>query len=319
MADKKTEYTGKSIKVLEGLEGVRQKFDVIEIANKIKRQGDILTLSKELKIDYGSLKRAAEEGRILKLFPNINKSKVTPLARLRTNRDLSAFSQINNINNLSTRGLYSVVKKWNTSLQRNPLAILTKKEHNIIIGSLLGDSNIKKRDRNSCFRMAHSVKQEGYIKWKIGSFNFLGTSEYTKRKRIINNRGVEMIYFSTKTHPIFNYYRNLFYPNGIKKLSSEILSQLNSQSLAIWICDDGSYETRQGYIILCTNSYSLEEHKLMKEFFRKKFNLDPTIGFRDGKYYYLRFKQEDTKKLIEIVRSYIPESMLYKIGETKNV
>jgi len=53
----------------------------------------------------------------------------------------------------------------------------------------------------------------------------------------------------------------------------------------------------------------------MKKFFNEKFGLNPTIGFRDGKYYYLRFKQDDSKKLIEIVRPFIPESMKYKIGE----
>ena len=124
-----------------------------------------------------------------------------------------------------------------------------------------------------------------------------------------------MIYLSTATHPVFNYYRRLFYSTGRKNITKEILEQLNPRSLAIWICDDGSYETRQGYIILCTNSYTLDEHKLMKEFFNEKFDLNPTIGFRDGKYYYLRFKQDDTKKLINIIKSFIPESMLYKIGE----
>jgi len=54
--------------------------------------------------------------------------------------------------------------------------------------------------------------------------------------------------------------------------------------------------------------------KDLLEVFNGKFGLDPIIGFRDGKYYYLRFKQEDTKKLIEIIKPFIPSSMLYKIG-----
>ena len=57
----------------------------------------------------------------------------------------------------------------------------------------------------------------------------------------------------------------------------------------------------------------------MKEFFNKKFGLDPTIGFRDGKYYFLRFKKDDSKRLISLIKSFIPESMKYKIGERKNV
>ena len=142
-------------------------------------------------------------------------------------------------------------------------------------------------------------------------------SEFEQRKRIINEREVNMIYLATKTHPVFNYYRNLFYTNGRKKITLEILNQLTPRSLAVWICDDGSYDNRQGYIVLCTNSFSFEEHELMKEFFNERFGLDPTIGFRDGKYYYLRFKQADTKKLIEIIKPFILNSMLYKIGGIK--
>ncbi|MEK6936385.1 MAG: hypothetical protein AABW67_06370, partial [Nanoarchaeota archaeon] len=69
------------------------------------------------------------------------------------------------------------------------------------------------------------------------------------------------------------------------------------------------------YIILCTNAYTLEEHNLMKEFFIKKFGLNPTIGFRDNKYYYLRFKKDDSNKLIQIIKPFISKSMIYKIGE----
>jgi len=134
---------------------------------------------------------------------------------------------------------------------------------------------------------------------------------------MINERKVTMINLSTKTHPVFNYYRNLFYGSDKKIITREILDQLNPRSLAIWICDDGSYDNTQGYIVLCTNSFSLEEHKLMKKFFNEKFGLDPTIGFRDNKYYYLRFKQDDSKKLIKIIKPFITDSMIYKIGENK--
>ena len=40
MVDKST-YKAEQIKVLEGLEGVRKRFNVIELSNSVKRQGDI--------------------------------------------------------------------------------------------------------------------------------------------------------------------------------------------------------------------------------------------------------------------------------------
>lgn len=64
-----------------------------------------------------------------------------------------------------------------------------------------------------------------------------------------------------------------------------------------------------------TSIDSLKEHQIIKKYFEKVWDLNPTIGFRDKKYYYLRFKQEDTRKLISIIKPFIPNSMKYKIGE----
>ncbi len=311
MAEK---YTGEDIKVLEGLEGVRENFDVVELSRKIQKKKDFLVLSQELKIKPRSLKLAVEEGRILSFFPKIHKSKANALSRLKTNRELRLFSNKYNVYEISARKLYKLVKKWNLDIQKNPLIVLSQKEHDLIIGSLLGDASIRRRERYSCFRVSHSIKQRKYINHKLNMLDNFKISEFQERKRIINAVEVNMIHLTTYTHPVFNYYRNLFYQNNIKKITREILNQLNPRSLAIWICDDGSYDNRQGYIILCTNSYSLEEHKLIKQFFNEKFRLDPTIGFRDGKYYYLRFKQGDSKKLIKIIEPFIPKSMLYEIG-----
>ena len=57
----------------------------------------------------------------------------------------------------------------------------------------------------------------------------------------------------------------------------------------------------------------------MKNFFIDRFGLNPSIGFRDGKYYYLRFSKSDSKRFCEIVKPFIPEFMSYKIGGIKNV
>ena len=310
----KSEYTGKQIQVLEGLEGVRKRFDVVELSKKIKKKGDLLILSKELKLKPRSLQLAVDEGRILSLIPKVEKSKAGILARLRTDREVKIFADKYDLNKTPARKLIKLIRTWNLEIQKNPHLLVTQEEHDLIIGSLMGDASIRQREKNSCFRFSHSVKQKDYSEWKAHFLKEFNISEFREVKRRIRNLFIHAIDFSTKTHPVFNYYRDLFYKTGRKLITQEILDQLNPRSLAIWICDDGSYDNRQGYIILCTNSYGLEEHKLMKGFFNMKFGIDPTIGFRDGKYYYLRFKQNDTKKLIKIIKPFMPKSMLYKIG-----
>ncbi len=308
------EYGAKNIKVLEGLEAVRNCFDIFEIEKSIKRKGDVFELSQKLKVKPRSLNLAISEARILRHFPDIHKSKANALSRLRTDRELIKFSNIYNVEKLQVRELYKLVKKWNYDIQHSPLMLVTAEENNLIIGSLLGDASIRQREKNSCFRFSHSIAQRDYAEWKKKIMSNFELSEFREVKRRIKNGFIHAVDFSTKTHPIFNYYRNLIYKSGIKKVTPELLIQLNPASLAVWICDDGSYSKKQGYIILCTNSFSMEEHNLMKEFFNRRFGLNPTVGFRDGKYYYLRFKQEDSKKLINIVKPFIPFCMLYKIG-----
>ena len=313
-AGKKSDYQGKNIKVLEGLEGVRRKFDVVELSKKVKKHGDILVLSQELKIRPRILKSAIHEGRVRGLILSVQKSKAGILSGLRTDREIEIFSSKFDIKDTSPKKLLNLVRSWKLDLEKNPKLLLSDLEHDLVIGSLLGDASIRKRDRNSCFRVSHSVKQRDYLKWKKDILENFDFSEFSQKKRVINGRDVEMISLATKTHSVFNYYRNLFYGSGKKKVSREILNELNPRSLAVWICDDGSFSQTQGYIILCTYSFSLEEHELMKKFFEEKFGLSPTIGFRDGKYYYLRFKKEDSRKLVGIIRPYVPSCMLYKIG-----
>ncbi len=313
-----TDYKADSIKVLEGLEGVRKRFDIVELSRKVKRKGDLLVLSSELKLKPRILKSVIDEGRILEIAPGTQKSKASILASLKTNREVLIFSKKHNFKKISPKKLLDLVKQWKQDIQKNPLLLLSQEEHDLILGSLFGDASIRQRNKNCCFRVSHSFKQREYIGHKLKILENFNISEFRETKRILNNRNLFMINLSTKTHQVFNYYRNLFYnKQGIKEITMKLLNKLNTRSLAYWICDGGSYDNKQGYVVLCTNSFTLREHKLIKEFFNKKFNLDPTIGFRDKKYYYLRFKQEDSKRLIEIIKPFILQSMLYKIGGSK--
>lgn len=300
------------------LNDLREKFDVVGLSKSVRKKGDILVLSQELKIKPRRLNSLISEGRIINLIPNISKSKAGILSALRTDREVFLFSEKYDLENIKAKDLMKLVGEWNASLCKDPSLLISQEEHDLIVGSLMGDAYVRKRNKNSCFRVAHSIKQKDFMDWKFALLKKFNFSEFLEKKRFIKGREVDMIYLSTKTHPVFNYYRNLFYRNGTKTITKKILEHLNPRSLAVWVCDDGSHSRTQNYIILCTNSFSLEEHKLIKEFFNKKFGLDPTIGFRDGKYYYLRFKKGDTEKLVSIIKPFVPKSMLYKIGENKH-
>ncbi|HLC58353.1 MAG TPA: hypothetical protein VJI68_00680 [Candidatus Nanoarchaeia archaeon] len=275
-----------------------------------------LELSKKFGVNLGAVNRIVDESRILSFFPKLHKSKSTPLARIRNNRELLLFAQKYNIYKLQVREIYKLVKEWRRNIEINPKILLTDLQHDLIIGSTIGDANIRQRNRNCMFRVSHSQKQKKYVEWKFNILREFDNSTIKLNQKFINGRLINTFEFNIDTHYMFNYYRKLFYSlNGNKIVTKELLNQINPRSLAIWLCDDGSYCQKQKYIIFCTNSFNLEEHKLMKKYFENKWNLSPTIGFRDNKYYYLRFKKEDTAKLVEIVRPFVPKFMKYKIGE----
>ena len=95
-----SEYNAESIKVLEGLEGVRKDFNVVELSKMVKKKGDTLELSQKLKIRPRILTSAINEGRILGLLSNLQKSKASILAALKTDREIELFSK-NFLNSLA--------------------------------------------------------------------------------------------------------------------------------------------------------------------------------------------------------------------------
>ena len=105
MAEDKKRYSAEEIKVLEGLEGVRKRFDVVELSRRFKRKGDIIILANELKIRPRILNEATDEGRVLAILPSLQKSKASILARLKTNREIRLFANRYDVYNLSARKL----------------------------------------------------------------------------------------------------------------------------------------------------------------------------------------------------------------------
>lgn len=301
--------------IICSLAAARKAFDLNELLQEVNRKGDAQKLVEKYHFkNHSILARALNEAKILSIFPDIEKSKAPPLSTFRVDKELDLFVRLHDIWKLQVRELRKAVFEWKDLLSKNPRLLLTQRQHDVLIGMLMGDGNLRLRDKNALFRVEHSEKQRGYLFWTYHLFK-----EFTLREpsETLRKNHKSLFYsFTTFTHPVFNYYYCLFYKNGPKMITKEILEMLTPQSLAVWICDDGSYSNSGEHIILCTNSFSLQEHKLMQRYFKEKWSLNCSIRFRDQKYYYLSFYKEDTKKLIKIIENYIPiDELRYKIGE----
>ena len=161
------DYKAQSIQVLAD---VRTKLDLDSVAEILSQRGDISKFSEKHSINYSALKRGLEEHKILGIFPSLDKCKAPILARIRNNRELQMFSKKYDIFNLKARQLLKVVRFWRKELENDPKLLLTPLQHDLIIGSTIGDAFIRKRERNSCFRVGHTKKQEKYLRFKYSIF-----------------------------------------------------------------------------------------------------------------------------------------------------
>jgi len=185
----------------------------------------------------------------------------------------------------------------------------------VLIGSLLGDGNLKinKRGINAMFREIHGIKQKEYLLFKKRYLKCFYPE--IKEGKIFDNRTNKhyaRIVLWTKTHPILTEYFNLFYSKGKKNIPKEILNKVGPLALAIWYCDDGSfgYINQNGKI---ATYLSYEDNKTLVEFLKEKFNIRCTIN-KDGKSHHLYFSVKEIKKFLNLIKDYVPKCMNYKLG-----
>lgn len=192
----------------------------------------------------------------------------------------------------------------------------TEEEKQIVFGTVLGDGFITRNDTcESQLSIEHSIKQYDYLIWKADKLKEFRTSVKPSSK--------DCFKFTTSHLPLFTEIRKLFYPNDIKIVTHSILEQLQPLALAVWYMDDGWLSLNNNGIGLChlaTHCFSLLEQELIKSYFLNKWELESRIANdkKDDKlFYHIQFTAESSRKFIEIIRSYIHPTLLYKINENR--
>ena len=103
----------------------------------------------------------------------------------------------------------------------------------------------------------------------------------------------------------------LFYPNKVKVIPENIYNMLTPVGLAHVIMGDGK-ALRHG-IVLCTDSYSLEDVVILMNVLLIKFRLDCTLRYHTQTQPRIYIKESSMPLLREIVMPHMCSSMLYKI------
>jgi len=245
----------------------------------------------------------------------------------------------NQFNPSNKRSLYcSWSCKWKTGNDRKPRKTAKryslaeenyKKEidyntKQVIYGSLLGDGCLIKSTNGYRFSINQCEKFKDYLEWKKNLTHHIFQQE--KPSLHINREERKHHYYHSISHPYFSTIYRIFYPIDRKIVSQDILNKIDVLSLAIWYQDDGSFNphpySRQ--ITICTDSFTLEEHKLIQEWFMKQWKIEVKIQFSKGRItsfgikkpsYRIRINKFEVPKFCDIIHSFIQPCMSHKIPQ----
>jgi len=202
---------------------------------------------------------------------------------------------------------------------------LDKKQYQVCLGGLLGDSNINVRDNGRCrIKFCHAEKQLEYLEWKrniMGEFIVAEkpTIEIIKEGKSFGKVGSKFYIYNTIGHQDFTDMYGLMYRTKLGKrkkyITRKVLNELNNFGLLIWYIDDGCI-TKDKEARIASNDLTLSEHKSLRIWFWQKYRITALISYnKTADCYFLRFNVANTKKLFDLFKEFkddIPECVKYK-------
>ena len=200
---------------------------------------------------------------------------------------------------------------------------LSDRQKEIIKGSLIGDGAVHRAtngNKNCKFYETHSRKQYEYLNWKFLELkNFIPDNALEKISPKKHNSLSNDYKYRLKTilHHELNYFRDYFYPNNFKIIPNDI--EITPLSLAVWYFDDGDIHKNNGRIRLHTEGFDYNSVYNLSNLLNKNFSIENKILEKNAKWnnnkkslYYIAINKANAKHLIEIVRPFATEDMIYK-------
>lgn len=207
--------------------------------------------------------------------------------------------------------------------KNNPL---NNEEKAILIGGLLGDEVLVRRDGSYRYRVAHSIHQADYVYWKHNKL--INRCKKTQPPKIYLEKGkFERIEFYTDSGNYLKEIHFLMYkklPNGRyrKTITQEVIDKLPVDPLvvAVWYLDDGSIRNDCYAGKIASQGFSKEENELLCDYLRK-FNINCHIVKHTeiSGQWYITIPASTFGNLIKVIDPIVREvpSMVYKLNELR--
>jgi recombination protein RecA len=201
---------------------------------------------------------------------------------------------------------------------------LGEQQWQVVIGGLMGDATLSPSriagSLGTRFRMGHGAKQIEYLDWKASLFGNIG------QNRRINGKGAGFVDL-TPLPELAELREAVYLGDGHKHLSWDYLKALTPLALAIWYCDDGSFQSRaagrqertrdgSGRSEICVQTLSPGSRERLVQHLADTFDLHPTLTLRGARRMpVLSFAKDETAKLHELIAPFVHPSMEYKLLE----
>jgi hypothetical protein len=195
---------------------------------------------------------------------------------------------------------------------------MSKQAYAILIGLILGDGYLSKpvgkKKGTSYLDLKYDEKYLGYLEWIRKELKELSPSDIKKKK------GFHQYRFYTKTSEDIGFLRDIFYPDGIKIIPSDIEKYLKEPiTLAVWYQDDGTLDYRDKYhanSLFATHCFSKEECNLLASALFQIYGLDVRVcrcQMRGKLYFRLYVTSKSMPAFMDIITPYMQKCFEYKL------
>lgn len=192
-------------------------------------------------------------------------------------------------------------------------------EHDLLIGSLLGDGCLERNGRYVRLRIAHGLKQKTYLDWKYRALRRIACAprfvEGAMHKKA--QRRYPRWEFSTRSIPMLEHYWQCFYARDGKRSLPTHLDRMGitPRALAVWFMDDGYKRNDCNALRINTDSFSLKDQYGLQKLLRKQFSIETKVH-KKGEYWNIYIPVKEAKKFCELIRPFVIPSMRYKVSLT---
>ena len=192
---------------------------------------------------------------------------------------------------------------------------LSREQKSILFGIILGDGYLQKTGKkNARLRLEHGGRQKEYLLWKVKKLGklFQGKPKYLERVHPISKRRYSYWRHQSQSTPYLRKLREIFYPDGKKRIPEDLERYLTPMTLAVWYMDDGYYYSRDRCSYLYLGNVSRKEAEIVAQTFFRKFNISSRVK-QKKKGYAIYFSPRETQKLKNLIKDYILPQFNYKL------